>query len=297
MRFAPPFGVGLDDTDSTGRYLPSPDQVLTVPTAGTFYQVKKGDLPIRVAAKAYGDKDKKAGLYLFNASTWNDKIRKASTGWESYKIKGLQFQPAYKGPRSVYLSGNNFPVSWLPPPGGGEPEDIYAPKPPPVKPEPKPPKPPPKPPKPPPQPPKPPPKPPKPPPQPPKPPPQPPKPPPQPPPQPPKPPPQPPQPPKPPPGPPEPAPPQPPPGPQPPEEPDEPEPQPQPRPRPRPRPRPQPQPEEPDEPQPPGPPEPAPPQPRPPQPPPQPPHPTGKPSILGAIIPLLLTAYASRAKL
>ncbi len=123
-RFAPIFG-GLADTDASGRYLPSPDQILATPTAGAFYQVKQGDLPIRIAAKAYGDAAKKAGLYAFNAATWNDTARKASTGYEAYKMQGIQFVPKYSGPRTKHGSGNRHLVLWLPPIGGGEPESFY----------------------------------------------------------------------------------------------------------------------------------------------------------------------------
>lgn len=113
--------------DDEGRYLPTPDQITDTPTAGLWYQIKKGETWWGVAKKAYGKDDLKKGLLLMNASTWNDHIDRKKKGWEAYKVKGLQATPDYdstENPRAEVLTGTEYPVAWIPPLTGDEPEDM-----------------------------------------------------------------------------------------------------------------------------------------------------------------------------
>lgn len=114
-------GLGAED-----RYLPSSGEILTrKPRPGTFYRSRKGITPWHVSKAAYGQENVKAGLTLMNSATWNDQIRKARKGWEAYGVDGLQFDPKYsKAPRSSYRSGSDYPVVWIPPLDGAEPEDL-----------------------------------------------------------------------------------------------------------------------------------------------------------------------------
>lgn len=127
------FFMGLGAADEEGRYLPTPDQIVATPTPGLWYQIKKGETWWGVAKKAYGKTDLKKGLLLMNASTWNDHISRKKKGWEAYKVKGLQATPDYDStanPRAKVLSGHEYPVAWIPPLNGDEPEDMgFAPSP------------------------------------------------------------------------------------------------------------------------------------------------------------------------
>jgi hypothetical protein len=120
----PPSGGGY----VVGRYVPTSAQILTgSPRPGTFYRPRKGIYPIKVAEVAYGASDRKRGVLSMNASTWNDHIRRAAAGWESYKVKGLQFDPRYGAhPSSFYGTGNAYPVVWVPPITGEEPEAWFS---------------------------------------------------------------------------------------------------------------------------------------------------------------------------
>lgn len=113
--------LGQDDS----RYIPTKSQILTTPKAGNWYQIKKGDNYWTISRDSYGKTNVKKGLFLMNDSTWNDQIQKKKTGWESYNVKGLQATPHYNGPRTAYGSGHLYPVVWIPPLTGEEPEDIY----------------------------------------------------------------------------------------------------------------------------------------------------------------------------
>ena len=118
------FGLGSD------RYVPTPAQILTIPTPGAFYRIKKGETWWGTAKTAYGADNVKPGLLLMNASTWNDHIERKSTGWEAYKVAGLQATPDYSAtnPRGTKGSGNAYPVAWIPPlDTAAEPESIYGP--------------------------------------------------------------------------------------------------------------------------------------------------------------------------
>lgn len=120
-------GLGLGAVDSEGRYLPTKAQIVSTPTPGLWYQIKKGETWWGTAKKAYGSTDLKKGLLLMNKSTWNDHIDRKTKGWEAYKVKGLQATPDYassSNPRAKVLSGNEYPVAWIPPLTGEEPEDL-----------------------------------------------------------------------------------------------------------------------------------------------------------------------------
>jgi hypothetical protein len=121
------FAGSIDAT--SGRYVPDASEILTAaPKPGSFYVPRSGIYPAKVADVAYGAADRKRGLLAMNASTWNDHVRRAAAGWEPYKVKGLQFEAKYKAtdPRSTYGSGNAFPVIWVPPLDGREPEAFFS---------------------------------------------------------------------------------------------------------------------------------------------------------------------------
>jgi len=101
------------------------DVTSATPVAGRFYQTKKGDTVSFVSKTAYGASNVKAGLYRINSSPANVKIRKATTGWESYKIKGLQLENRYSGWDTDFGSGKSFPLLWVPTVAGGEPNDVF----------------------------------------------------------------------------------------------------------------------------------------------------------------------------
>ena len=124
---SPYYFSGFGATDDEGRYLPTEDEIVAVPTAGKWYRVKKGDTYWAIAKSAYGSGNMKTKLLLINNATWNDNINKKSTGWEAYGVKGLQATPDYdsfKNPRAKVLTGTNYPVVWIPPLTGEEPEDL-----------------------------------------------------------------------------------------------------------------------------------------------------------------------------
>lgn len=116
--------TNLDD-----RYVPKPSEIRNNKdsTPGMFYRPLPDETPYGVAKRAYGADDVKAGLLLMNAATWNNHITKGSAGWESYKIKGLQFNPQYSSanPHAPSGSGHEYPTVWVPPLTGEEPEQIY----------------------------------------------------------------------------------------------------------------------------------------------------------------------------
>jgi len=116
-------GLGVGDDP---RFIPTPSQILPVPKIGTWYRIKKGETWWGVAKVAYGE-DLKKGLLTMNRSTWNDHIERKRKGWESYNVDGLQATPDYSAldPHASKNSGNSYPVVWIPPLTGEEPEDIY----------------------------------------------------------------------------------------------------------------------------------------------------------------------------
>jgi hypothetical protein len=102
---------------------------MPVPGASSFYRLKKGDTYWAISRAAYGRANVKAGLMLMNKSTWNDHIDKRKKGWEAYGVKGLQATPDYSAtePRAPKGSGTSYPVVWIPPLSGDEPEAIFPP--------------------------------------------------------------------------------------------------------------------------------------------------------------------------
>jgi len=115
-------GLGAD------RYRPTTEQILAVPQQGSWYRIKKGETWWGTAKAAYGAENVKPGLLMMNRSTWNDHIERKSTGWEAYKVDGLQATPHYSAtdPLGTKGSGNAYPVAWIPPLAtGAEPESIY----------------------------------------------------------------------------------------------------------------------------------------------------------------------------
>ena len=118
------FGFGADPEK---RMIPNQSQIVPVPTKGAWYHLKKGDTYWGISKAAYGKEDVKRGLLLMNNSTWNNHIEKKNTGWEAYKIPGLQATPHYSitNPHAPKGSGSDYPVVWIPPLDGREPEQIY----------------------------------------------------------------------------------------------------------------------------------------------------------------------------
>ena len=118
---------------ATARYSPALDQVKTkAPRPGTFYRARKGIYPATVAKVAYKDQGvmgTPSGLKLMNDSTWNRHIRYAASGYSAYSNipEGMQFDPKYNvnDPLSVYGSGHAYPVVWVPPADGREPEEYF----------------------------------------------------------------------------------------------------------------------------------------------------------------------------
>ena len=109
-------------------YVPSPDEILSEPVPGHWYQIQPNESYYGVSKRAYGSQNVKKGLFLMNDSTGNSHIDKKLRGWESYKIKGLQNTPDYdiNFPRAPVLSGHDYPVVWIPPLTGEPPEDLYS---------------------------------------------------------------------------------------------------------------------------------------------------------------------------
>jgi len=123
------FMGGFGAVDAEGRYLPKQSEIVAYPKPGTFYRFgtyKEDETYFGIAKRAYGADAAKKGLLTMNASTWNDHINRKTKGWESYKVKGLQSTPDYdstNNPRAKVLSGHEYPVVWIPPLTGEEPED------------------------------------------------------------------------------------------------------------------------------------------------------------------------------
>lgn len=115
------------------RYSPTVEQILTkAPRPGTFYRARPGVYPATVARVAYQNQNvmsTAAGLKLMNDSSWNHHIRYASSGYQNYSniAEGMQFDPKYdpNDPLSSYNSGNAYPVVWIPPANGQDPEQFF----------------------------------------------------------------------------------------------------------------------------------------------------------------------------
>lgn len=110
---------------------PSGGQISAFPKAGRWYRIKTGESFWGTSKAAYGQPSVKKGLMLMNNSPWNSYIEKKAKGWEAYKVKGLQATPKYSATqfRAPKGSGNSYPLVWIPPLDGGEPEDVFKPDP------------------------------------------------------------------------------------------------------------------------------------------------------------------------
>ena len=122
----PDIYFALGATDSEGRYIPTTDEILSSPKIGAWYRIKKGETWYGVAKKAFGSTNLKKGLFAMNDSTWNGNIDRKKTGWESYGVVGMQATPDYDvtNPRAKKNSGTAYPVAWIPPITGEEPEEL-----------------------------------------------------------------------------------------------------------------------------------------------------------------------------
>lgn len=126
----PPLFSGFGATDAEGRYIPTEDEIVDYPTPGKWYRFgtfKEDETYYGIAKRAYGGGNMKQKLLLLNNATWNNHINKKTNGWEAYGVKGLQSTPdydSYNNPRAKVLSGHNYPVLWIPPLTGEEPEDM-----------------------------------------------------------------------------------------------------------------------------------------------------------------------------
>ncbi len=110
------------------RIIPTPAMISPVPIQGKWYQIKRGETWWKVAKLAYGPPPAlKPGLLTMNRSTWNDHIDRRRRGWESYNVDGLQATPDYStsSPHATKGSGSDYPIAWIPPISGEEPEIIY----------------------------------------------------------------------------------------------------------------------------------------------------------------------------
>jgi hypothetical protein len=122
--------MGLGAVDNEGRYLPKPSEIVPYPKPGSFYKFgthKKDETYYGIVKRAYGPDNIKKNLLMVNASSWNDHINRKKKGWEPYKVAGLQSTPDYdseNNPRAKVLSGHDYPVVWLPPVTGEEPEEV-----------------------------------------------------------------------------------------------------------------------------------------------------------------------------
>jgi hypothetical protein len=112
---------------SLGYSDPAAGQISTTPTPATWYRLKTKESYWGVSKRAHGLPDVRAGLFLMNDSPWNSYIDKGKAGWTSYKRKGLQSTPDYSQTqfRAPKGSGKGYPLVWIPPLTGEEPEQIY----------------------------------------------------------------------------------------------------------------------------------------------------------------------------
>src|SRR4030042_878826 len=125
----PRYGGFGSPTNVDDRVVPTAAQIRTEKDScpGMCERPQESETPYGVAKRAYGAENVKSGLLLMNSATWNNHITKAATGWESYKIKGLQFNPKYssQNPHAPSGAGHEYPTVWIPPLTGEEPEQIY----------------------------------------------------------------------------------------------------------------------------------------------------------------------------
>ena len=132
------YGHAMDGRLRSGRYNlgssgflgfvdPKPGQVSPVPKQGAWYRIKKGETYWGISKAAYGKANVKAGLYLLDDSPWNGFIDQGPKGWEAYKRDGLQSTPHYSQtqPRGAKGSGTGYPLVWIPPQTGEDPDDLF----------------------------------------------------------------------------------------------------------------------------------------------------------------------------
>jgi len=105
---------------------PQPGYVSQTPAQGKWYRLKRGDNYWTISRDAYGRENVRKGLMLMNDSPWNGYIDKKRTGWEAYGVDGLQATPDYSltQARAPKGSGNAYPIVWIPPVSGGDPDDV-----------------------------------------------------------------------------------------------------------------------------------------------------------------------------
>ena len=120
----------MSGTDAEGRYIPTEDEIKDYPTPGYWYRFgtyNPDETYYGISKRAYGADNVRTGLFLLNDATWNSHIDKKKRNWESYGVEGLQSTPdydSYNNPRALVLTGHDYPVLWVPPMSGDEPEDI-----------------------------------------------------------------------------------------------------------------------------------------------------------------------------
>jgi hypothetical protein len=123
--------AGLGGGYQGSQYVPDLSQILSTPTIGAWYRLKKGDTYWGISKKAYGADNIKAGLYAMDDNPGNSHIAQGPKGWEAYNRDGLQATPDYSAtaPRAPKGSGKDYPTVWIPPLSGETPEQIYPPEP------------------------------------------------------------------------------------------------------------------------------------------------------------------------
>jgi hypothetical protein len=123
QRIGKPYRLGLAGVGFAGYA--EPTRITTTPQIGAWYRLKRGDTYWAISRDVYGRDNVKAGLHTLNDSPWNSYIDKQTTGWEAYNVKGLQATPHYSATihRAPKGSGNAYPLIWIPPLGGGDPDE------------------------------------------------------------------------------------------------------------------------------------------------------------------------------
>jgi hypothetical protein len=122
-RVGRPYNLG--SVGFAGYATPTPSKISSTPQIGRWYRLVRGDNYWTISKNVYGRENVKEGLYTLNDSPWNSYIDKASKGWEAYNVEGLQATPDYSETlhRAPKGSGNAYPLIWIPPLGGGDPDE------------------------------------------------------------------------------------------------------------------------------------------------------------------------------
>lgn len=105
---------------------PKPNQISASPKQGAWYRIKRGETYWGISKIAYGRDKVKQGLYLMDDSPWNSYIEQGTKGWEAYKRDGLQATASYSPTqyRAPKGSGTAYPLVWIPPVTGEDPDDL-----------------------------------------------------------------------------------------------------------------------------------------------------------------------------